>query len=296
VKTPTIRILKAGDEAVLEAFLVPQIETSMFLIGNQRLAGLVDNGERYQGTYAAIFQAGRITGVVAHYWNQNLVLQAAVADLLVLVAKAVEGSGRPVRGLIGPSDQVEVVKQALAIDASNVQMDETEKLYSLALDELVVPVSLASGRVKGRRIEAGDLDLLAEWEAGYAIEAIGEIDSPELRQRCREQTERAIREQQTWVLEEAGRPVARSAFNTVIAEAVQVGGVWTPPELRSRGYGRAAVEASLLDARAEGVRTSILFTGEDNIPAQKAYEALGYRCIGDYRIVLLRSGIETIPR
>jgi predicted GNAT family acetyltransferase len=52
------------------------------------------------------------------------------------------------------------------------------------------------------------------------------------------------------------------------------------------------VATSLLDARAEGVRTSILFTGEGNIPAQKAYEALGFRCIGDYRILLLRSGME----
>ena len=66
------------------------------------------------------------------------------------------------------------------------------------------------------------------------------------------------------------------------------GGVWTPPELRGRGYGRAAVAASLLDARADGVGRSILFTGDDNVPAIKAYAALGYRLIGDHRILLLK--------
>ena len=78
--------------------------------------------------------------------------------------------------------------------------------------------------------------------------------------------------------------------SATIREAVQVGAVWTPPELRSRGYGRAVVAASLLIARSEGVETAILFTGEDNVPAQRAYEGLGFRHIGDYRLVLLRAG------
>ena len=51
---------------------------------------------------------------------------------------------------------------------------------------------------------------------------------------------------------------------------------------------RAVVAASLVHARAEGKQFAVLFTGEQNIPAQKAYEALGFRHIGDYRILLLR--------
>jgi predicted GNAT family acetyltransferase len=291
METSVIRVLKPGDEAALEAFLLPQVESSMFLIGNMRAAGLADDGQTYQGTYAAKLEAGKIVSVVAHYWNQNLVLQAPV-DLVALCAEAVKGSGRPIRGLIGPSDQVGVAKEALDIDSSNVQMNETEKLYSLELEDLVVPGSLASGKVKGRRIESGDVDLLTKWRAAFAVEALGEEDGPQLRQQCQEVTERSVREKRTWVLEDEGRPVACSSFNTAIEEAVQVGGVWTPPDLRRRGYGRAVVAASLLDARTEGVRKSILFTGEDNTAAQKAYEALGFRRIGDYSIVLLRSPLK----
>lgn len=44
---PTIRVLQPGDEAALEAFLLPRIDSSMFLVGNLRAAGLDDNGERY---------------------------------------------------------------------------------------------------------------------------------------------------------------------------------------------------------------------------------------------------------
>jgi predicted GNAT family acetyltransferase len=89
-----------------------------------------------------------------------------------------------------------------------------------------------------------------------------------------------------------GEPVATSAFNTAIREAVQVGGVYAPPAQRGRGYARAVVAASLLSARAEGTQKGILFTGLGNLPAQKAYRSLGFRCVGDYRILLLRTPVE----
>lgn len=94
----------------------------------------------------------------------------------------------------------------------------------------------------------------------------------------------------TWLLEDDGRPVAVTSFNAALAEVVQVGGVWTPPDRRGRGYGRAVVAASLLDARAEGVGRTVLFTGEANEPAIRAYLALGFQRVGDYRVVLLRRG------
>jgi hypothetical protein len=40
----------------------------------------------------------------------------------------------------------------------------------------------------------------------------------------------------------------------------------------------------------QGVRQAILFTGDANLPAQKAYLALGFRRIGDFRMILLREG------
>jgi predicted GNAT family acetyltransferase len=39
------------------------------------------------------------------------------------------------------------------------------------------------------------------------------------------------------------------------------------------------------------VEQAILFTGKQNVPAQRAYEALGFRPIGDYRILILRDPI-----
>jgi predicted GNAT family acetyltransferase len=290
-KKTTVRILTSGDESALEAFLLPRIESSMFLLGNMRSAGLVDNGKIYQGTYAAGFQDGKLVGVVAHFWNGNFVFQAPGGSR-VLCAAAVKGSGRPVKGLIGPDRQVQSAKQAAVIDPQNIQMDETERLFGLELRTLAVPALLASDRVKARRVTSGDVGFLARWNAAYAVEALGAEDGPELRKQSQEESERYAEEKRTWVLEAEGRPVACSSFNTSVKEAVQVGGVWTPPEFRGRGYARSVVAASLLDARAEGVQKAILFTGDGNIAARKAYESLGFRCIGDYSIFLLKTPLE----
>lgn len=266
----------------------------MFLISNMRSAGLADHGQAYEGTYAAAFESGKITGVVAHYWNENLILQAP-AHLDALCRAAVEGSKRPIGGFIGPCDQVSAAKEALGIDNANIQLDETEKLYSLRLDDLVEPDDLRSGKVGGRRIEPRDLDLITKWRIAYSLEALGQEDSPQLQARCRASIERSLKEGRTWVLEDQGVPVACSSFNAAIREAVQVGGVWTPPELRRQGYGRSIVAVSLLEARSQDAEKAILFTGETNIPAQKAYAALGFRHIGDYRMLFLRSPLGPPP-
>ncbi len=287
-----IRILGIGDELALESFLLPRVDSSMFLRGNMRAAGLVDKGGIYQGAYAAAFEHGKIVGVVAHFWNDNILSQAPKRYVNALWPAAMAESGRPVRGIIGPDAQVETVKQEMALRDSQIRLDETEGLYSLALSQLILPRALREGTLNGRRIEEEDLELVTRWRIDYCLEALGERDTPKLRHQCRIVLEQSMQEGRTWILEEGGRPVSSSSFNAVITEAVQVGGVWTPPRLRSRGYARSAVATSLLDARKENIDKAILFTGIKNIPAQKAYLSLGFEQVGDYRIVLIHEPLN----
>jgi uncharacterized protein len=287
ITDPQVRVLEPANQEALERFLLPRLASSMFLISNSRQAGLRDDGQRFQGTYAAAFDGDEIVSVAAHYWNMNLILQAPTRLQSVWRA-AVAASRRPVRGIIGPAEQVVVVRDALALDPAVVQFDETERLYTLDLAALREPDALRDGVLRGRRIEPRDLDLVTRWRVDYVKETLGERDSPDLLAVTRASMEASMRAGEAWILEDQhGTPLAQTAFNAAIAEAVQVGGVWTPPALRGRGYGRAVVAASLRDARNEGKQRAILFTGESNMPAQKAYHALGFQHIGDYRIILL---------
>jgi len=289
-----IQILDEGDRTALETFLRPHRASSLFLLSNLQMAGLVDQGLRYQGTYAAVVEAnGEITGVAAQYWNGNVIFQTPPEMAGVLARSALVASPRPLKGLIGPAAQVAAARADLAIPETRIQLDSSEKLYRLSLDQVQIPDPLARGRLRARRLEAADVALATGWRAAFSVESLGEADNENLRLRSRAMVENALEHGLTWLLEdESGRPVSTTSFNATTSEAVQVGGVWTPPEFRSRGYGRAVVAASLLHAREEGVEEAILFTDEANIPAQRAYEALGFQQIGDYRLLFLRKPLR----
>ncbi|HXJ32854.1 MAG TPA: GNAT family N-acetyltransferase [Candidatus Eisenbacteria bacterium] len=280
-----VRVLGPDDVPALESFLLEHRDSSLFLRSNLRTAGIVDRGEPYQGTYAAAFDGDRLVGVAAHCWNDSLVVQAPAA-VAIVVREAVRVSGRRIRGIVGPWAQLVAARTALGLDGAATRMCSHDDLFALELAALVVPAPLAEGRVHCRATRADDLDLVTRWRVGYRTELMGGVDGPELRRLARDEIELLHRAGSSFLLENGGAPVAFSAFNARLPDVVQIGGVWTPPALRSRGYARAVVAGSLVAARAEGVTRSILFTGEDNPAAQRAYVALGYRRIGDYGLIL----------
>lgn len=286
----TIRQLQPGDEALLERFLLTHLDSSMFLLSNLRKAGLIDNDERYSGTYIAALEGEQIIGVVAHYWNGNILCQAP-KHLETLCRHAITISGRQLAGLVGPGKQVEAMCRSFAITPQQLKLSGTEELFALPLENLILPTPLQAGTVIGRRMSRDDLDQLSAWRAAYNHETLGDPDSEEGTAQAENEMARTLEEGVGWVLEAAGQRVAMSAFNATIAEAVQIGGVYTPPALRGRGYARAVVAASLRDAHAEGAQRAILFTDEENIAAQTAYRSLGFQRVAEWGLVLLKEPV-----
>ena len=281
-----LRLLGAGDAAALDAFLARHAESSMFLRSNARAAGLVDRGEPMQGTYVAAFDGGEIVGVAAHCWN-GMVLVQAPAHGDALAHAAVRCSRRAVTGFSGPWDQVVTARAALGLGEAPTITDSREDLYTLDLSDLVVPPALASGRVRCRHPEDRELDLLIEWRVGFSVEALGATDGAELRQASRADVLLLHQLGADWVLVDGSDLVSYSAFNAMLPEIVQIGGVWTPPERRGRGHGRAVVAGSLVAARRQDVRRAVLFADPRNAAAKQAYRSLGFRLVGDYGLVLL---------
>ena len=281
-----VRVLRPGDEPHVAGLLAAHSDSSLFLRRNVAETGLVDRGERYHGTWAGAFEDDRLVAVAQHTRFSSLLLQAPV-HVAAVVREAVRESGRPVGGFVGPWAQAVAARTALGFDGAPMRMESHEGLYALALDALVVPDQLARRAWRCRRARADELDLLAAWRVGYNVETNGQTDGPRLRAASREEIEYGLAEGASWVLEAHGAPVAYQQFNAMLPDVVQVGGVWTPQALRGRGYARAVVAGALLAARADGVRRGVLFTGETNIPAQRAYAALGFTRIGDWALMFL---------
>jgi len=275
-----IRILGPGDEATLEAFLAPRANTSMFLRANARQGGLDDRGQPRQATYAAAIGPSGVVAVAAHCWNGILLLQAP--ERVPEVARAaLAASGRPLKGISGPVDQVRTARDALEVRKAAV--DDADLLYSLDLAGLRVPAALAA--LSLRRPRGDDLPRLIAWREQYLVETGLSAPGPTLHQDARSSIELQQAQGDHWLLEDRGVPVAYTAFNARLPDIVQVGGVWTPPPLRGRGYARCAVAGSLLEARAAGARRAILFTS--NTSAARAYEALGLTRSGEYGLLIL---------
>lgn len=282
--------LAPGDEEALDAFLRSRAETSMFLRSNMRGAGLVDEGKPMHATYVAARDGDeRIVGVAAHCWNGVLLLQAPEPEHLGKLARAaVEATGRPILGLSGPYEQTEVARDALNLRQRATLLDRPEELFSLPLDELQVPAQLSSGEVRCQRSLEEDVPVLRRWRVEFCIETLHHPDTPELHASCDRDVwffhERGL----SWVLSTDDGPVACSNFNAAVPDSVQIGGVWTPRAFRGRGYARCVVAGSLQAAREEGVERAVLFTAEDNVPAQQAYLAIGFKRAGKFGLVLFR--------
>jgi predicted GNAT family acetyltransferase len=275
-----IRILRPGDEGVLEAFLAAVPDTSMFLRSNARTGGLEDRGERLQATYAAAFEGGAIVAVAAHCWNGMLLVQAP-QQLEALARAAISASGRRLKGIAGPAAQVRAARAALGVREPH--SDEAEMLLSLDLAALRVPDQLSRFSVRHPREE--ELPTVIAWREQYLAETGLGRPGPDLREEARSGIALLHARGDHWVLEDARAIVAYTAFNARLPDIVQVGGVWTPPGLRRRGYARCAVAGSLLDARAAGVTRAILFTSDEH--AVCAYQALGFVTTGDYGLLIL---------
>lgn len=279
------RRLVPGDEAMLESFLAGTPETTLFLRSNLARVGLADDGAPFTGTYAGAFDGDELAGVAAIFWNDNILL--APGPHAELCAKlAVELSGRRPLGILGPNAEVIRVRAALGLSEIASHYSSTEILYVLDTNELVVPPAVSSGEVVVRHPEDRELDALLDWRMQYCAETMNMADTPSARSEQALSLAGYQKRRHHFVVVAGRELVAYSAFNATLPDIVQIGGVWTPPELRGHGYARCAVAGSLLEARARGVRRSVLFTGETNAAAQRAYVAIGFRPIGDYGIVM----------
>ena len=266
-------------------FLGSYRDSSMFLRSNLRRAGLGYAGSIHEAEYAAAFDGDVIAGVAAHCWNGMLVLQAP-AHAAAVSEFCVNSSGRRVTGFAGPSQQVSQARAGVGLEGADASLDGDEWLYALDLSRLVVPSLLSSGAVVCRPPNPAERETLCAWRLAYDVELLGASDTAEQRRRSSELLDAQIAEQNAWVAVHDDALVSLSAFNATLPDIVQLGGIYTPPALRGRGFAKAAVAASLLVARARGASRAVLFT--NNQSAARTYEALGFERVGDYSLVLLR--------
>jgi predicted GNAT family acetyltransferase len=153
----------------------------------------------------------------------------------------------------------------------------TQVIYRL---ERVVTPRPTTGA--SRPAEEHERELLLDWLFAFAVEALGE-EEPDHKQHERMVDQRLGSFSETgFVLwEDEGRPVSLAGFSGSTPNGARIGPVYTPPELRGRGYASALV-ADVSQARLDaGKRFCFLYTDRMNPTSNKIYVDIGYERVCD---------------
>ena len=116
-----------------------------------------------------------------------------------------------------------------------------------------------------------DAPLLREWLNAFRAEATPR-DPPV----SREEIDRAAAggRYMFWIVN--GEPVSMAAVARSLRGSLAIGGVYTPPELRARGYAGSATAALCQRAFAEGKRFVTLYTDLANPFSNRCYAKIGF--------------------
>ena len=141
--------------------------------------------------------------------------------------------------------------------------------------------------VPGRFLQAQPehTELVRDWWRAFAVEAMNEDPDSVRLQRA---AENRIQAGDWFLWEDAGEIVSMCLKTRPTRTGCSVGGVYTPPEKRGRGYASACVAAlsqRMLDA---GYEFTSLFTDLANPTSNSIYMKIGYRPLADfdkYRLV-----------
>ncbi|MEX2645268.1 MAG: GNAT family N-acetyltransferase [Gaiellaceae bacterium] len=128
------------------------------------------------------------------------------------------------------------------------------------------------------RIEpvAADRPLLLEWLRAFGAEALDEEQADE--ERLAQLVEYRLGSPAAgFRLWDDGGPVSLAGFGGGTPNGIRVGPVYTPPELRGRGYASALVAALSAELLAGGRRFCFLYTDLANPTSNRIYERIGYR-------------------
>jgi predicted GNAT family acetyltransferase len=151
-----------------------------------------------------------------------------------------------------------------------VTPEEGQRLYRLG--ELH-PVDGVAGML--RHATEDDLDLVVEWRQAFCAETGAPSGSA-----ATASVERDVNEGRMFLWDDGG-PSCVARATIPVSEVSRIGGVYTPPALRGRGYASACVGSLSAWVRSEEGAVCVLYTQLANPTSNAIYRRLGYEAVAE---------------
>lgn len=209
----------------------------------------------------------------------NLILARPESDeALAALADAVAGEELP--GVVGGVPEVDTFAALWsARTGETAQLSVSQGIYQL---DSVVPPPRPAG--SSRVADESDHDLLVRWFEAFRDEVV-HVGGPGRHEAARAIDRRFATPGSGFLLwEDGGEPVSLAGWGGRTPNGIRIGPVYTPPELRGRGYATALtaeLSQRLLDGDLYpgGRRFCFLYTDLANPTSNAIYERIGYRLV-----------------
>jgi uncharacterized protein len=126
-----------------------------------------------------------------------------------------------------------------------------------------------------------DRVVLLRWSAEFEQEALAHrpLEPDQIEQAV--ESRLAVEDAALWLWEVDDRPVSMAGYGGPTGTGIRVGPVYTPPELRGKGYATALVADMSRALLERGYRSCYLYTDLANPTSNAIYERIGYRKVAD---------------
>lgn len=239
-------------------------------------------GTRYHW-YAVVREAGDVVGAAmrtAPFDPYPIFCLPMPATAALALADAIAESGEPVTAVYGATAVAEPVFERLTGRPAYDTAVDSERLRLHEVTSLVAPASVPGAL---RSPVEPEFDLLASWLTDFDREAdlqggrpAGSTPHPGVNASF--VADRTAR-RELWVWDDGG-PVHVSASRGPNLGVARIGPVYTPPELRGRGYAAATV-AEISRRLLDGGARVCLYTDLANPTSNALYERLGFTPVMD---------------
>lgn len=279
--TYSIENVSASSEQEMCQFLKEQEDYTLFLLNNFENYGATLTQEPFSGNYKLIRDVNKIIAVFYLNRNGTLLIETTIHEpLFDVILHACQQELTPLKGVIGnwtfckPFWEYLKAKKIIQTEI----FTSKEILYNIDLT-----IKEYSPQPNVRLLKDSDYDQWKPLRLDYIIEqgTPHDLSDHQLKELFLDRVKKKI----IWGFFLQNKLVSVADLNAKTSDLGQVGGVYTQPNFRQKGYSKSVMQQLMVDAKnLLKIRKLIIFTGEKNFPAQKVYQSLGASQVGYYAL------------
>ncbi len=222
----------------------------------------------------SLWEEGILSGIACRTPPRPLIASGVPARAADLVAAKLSEIDPTLPGVIGPRDAAEPFARAWS-RLTHAKVREAMAMRVYRLESLVLPATPGGARL----VTDAEVEQLAVQMRAFELEAVGREVSQEHAAADIRSSMAAGHASMTW--ETGGEAVSWARASAPLNGMSHVNRVYTPPELRGRGYGAAITAAASQWALHAGAKDVVLFTDLANPTSNSIYQKIGYRPLFD---------------